>query len=1030
MSISMRQEGWVQIVHVLSHRLRSAARRVLDRARRFRPVSIFPDGETVLARFFTLRVRLLLLVLLALVPVLALVLAAGLEARHAEGSRVQEQAMQLVRQIARDQEQSINESRQFLITLAQLPALLARDAAACSRFMANARKQYPRYANLGALLPDGRVFCSAQPFTPGTRATSNAWFRRALESRDFAMSDYHIGGITGRAVVTLAQTALDSSGAVRAVAFASLDLEWLNQVVAEAQLPAGSVLTVIDREGRVLARSHDPEFWVGESMRDSPLAKAMLAEQREGLSETLGMDRVERLYAYRRLGPAPHVNTYVLIGIPKKVAFAESDRVLRRNLTGFGLATLLAAAAAWWGGGRFLLRRVRTLVQSTQRLAAGDLGVRSGLPAGPDEIGRLAQAFDGMAASLQWRQAENERTRRTLQESIATVQLLQKAAVAANEAQTIETALQACLDYVCEHTGWPIGHVRLVIDAHGKLVPTDVWHLEHPERFSVFRDVTRRVPTIQSLGLPGRVLSEKKPVWIRDVTQDRNFYRTQLALDIGVKAALGFPVLVGSEVVAVLEFFVDRVLDPDEKLLDVLGNVGTQLGRVIERKRSEERMAHLIHHDALTGLPNRVLFHDRLRQALMNANRRERLVGVAFLDLDEFKNINDTLGHDAGDLLLKLVAARLREVVREGDTVARLGGDEFTLIFVDMENVEDVARTARKILHLFAQPFLVMGRELFITASLGVTVYPLDDNSVSGLLKNADIAMYRAKVQGKNTFQFYAQEMTAKIHERLSLENQLRRALERNEFVLLYQPIVSGVDGSVLGVEALLSWKRGQAVILPAQFIPIAEETGLIVPIGDWVLHTACAQLARWQEEGWPGLRMAVNLSVRQFRHQDMADSVAKALVAAGLDPSHLELEITESILLEEQSVIDSLHELNAMGVEFSIDDFGTGYSSLSYLKRLPIDTLKIDRSFVQDIPGNADNAAIAQAILAMARSLGIRVVAEGVETAEQLAFLRNYGCDAMQGYFFSKPLPAEELGALLRKTGRFPLPQARSLLS
>lgn len=1006
------------------HRLRSAMMQAGRHVRGFRRAPVLPLAIVALMSSLSLRVRLLLVVLLALIPVVVLVLAAGLEARHAEGRRAQEQALQLVRLIARDQEQSIAEARQFLVTLAELPALQVRDAEACNRFMANALQQYPRYANLGAITPEGFVFCSAQGFAPGTHAHQSTWFRRALESRDFAMSDYHIGGITGRAVVTMAQAALDPAGQVRALAFASVDLEWLNRIMAQAQLPAGSVLTVIDGDGRVLVRSPDPEFWIGQSMRDTPLVKALQGQQPEGLSEAFGPDHVRRLYAYRKFGPAPNVNTYVIIGIPKKVIYAESERLLRRNLIGLVVVIALAAAAAWWGGGLFLLRRIRTLVQSTQRLAVGDLSARTGLPAGPDEIGRLAQAFDGMAASLQWRQAQYEHTQATLQESIATVQLLQKVAVAANEAQTIEKALQACLDYVCNHTGWPIGHVRLVIDAQGKLVPTGVWHLEHPERFSVFRQVTQNTPSIQARGLPGRVLSGKKPVWIRDVTEDENFYRTQLALDIGVKAALGFPVLVRSEVVAVLEFFVDRILDPDEKLLEVLGNVGTQLGRVIERKRSEERMAHLIHHDALTELPNRILFLDRLQQAMMNANRRDFLVGVAFMDLDEFKNINDTLGHDAGDILLRLVAARLRAVIREGDTVARLGGDEFTMVFVDMAHVDDIARTAQKVLNLFLQPFLVLGRELFITASLGVTIYPLDDNNVSGLLKNADIAMYRAKGQGKNNYQFYAHEMTTKIHERLAVENQLRHALECNEFVLDYQPIVSGLDGRVLGVEALLGWKPGLEPISAEQFIPIAEETGLIVPIGEWVLHTACAQLASWQASGWPRLRMSVNLSVRQFRHQDILGNVAKALAASGLAPGDLELEITESILLEEQSVINTLQELDAMGVEISIDDFGTGYSSLSYLKRLPIDTLKIDRSFVQNIPSNADDAAITQAILAMARSLGIRVVAEGVETVEQLLFLRRHGCDALQGYYFSKPLRAADLGEWLRRTARFPLPE------
>ena len=359
-----------------------------------------------MTRFLSLRVRLMLLVLLALVPMLALVLAAGCEARQVEGRRAQEQVLHLVRLVARDQERSITETRQLLVTLAHLPALQTRDTAACNRLMVNAQKQYLRYANLGALTPAGEVFCSAQPFDSGTNATSSQWFQRALESRDSAMSDYHIGGITRRAVLTLAQAVLDISGAVRAVAFASLDLDRMNRVIDEGHLPAGSVLTVIDREGRVLVRFPDPEFWVGENIQDRPLARNMQTQQLEGLSKSLGLDEVERLYAYRQLSPGSVASPYVIIGIPKAVVYAESERTLRRNLIGLGLATLLAAAAAWWGGGVFLLRRIRTLAQSTQKLAGGDLSARTGLTPGPDEIGRLATAFDGMAASLQWRQQE------------------------------------------------------------------------------------------------------------------------------------------------------------------------------------------------------------------------------------------------------------------------------------------------------------------------------------------------------------------------------------------------------------------------------------------------------------------------------------------------------------------------------------------------------------------------------------------------------------------------------------------------
>lgn len=436
---------------------------------------------------------------------------------------------------------------------------------------------------------------------------------------------------------------------------------------------------------------------------------------------------------------------------------------------------------------------------------------------------------------------------------------------------------------------------------------------------------------------------------------------------------------------------------------------------ITEHRRAEERLSFLAHHDELTGLPNRTLFGDRLNQAMIEAERHGRLLAVVFLDLDRFKNINDTLGHETGDLLLQAVAKRLLGAVRRGDTVARLSGDEFTIVLADLAQVDDAARVAQKILDAFAGPLPVAGRDLFVSASLGITLYPFDTSDQRELLRNADIAMYRAKEQGRNNFQFYAAEMTVQALEHMRIESDLRQALERDEFTLHYQPIVSGQDGKVIAVEALIRWQsREQGLVPPLRFIPVAEETGLIEPIGEWVLRTACTQLARWQANGHPELRLTVNLSVRQFRSPNLAAMVRASLAAAAIDPAHLEFEITESLLVEEKSVIDTLRELETLGVQFSIDDFGTGYSSLSYLKRLPIDTLKVDRSFVTDIPGNADDAAMALAIIAMAHSLGMRVVAEGVESAEQNRFLQNHGCDALQGYFFSRPLPAEELTRLL----------------
>jgi len=436
-----------------------------------------------------------------------------------------------------------------------------------------------------------------------------------------------------------------------------------------------------------------------------------------------------------------------------------------------------------------------------------------------------------------------------------------------------------------------------------------------------------------------------------------------------------------------------------------------------ERKRAEERLNYLAHYDSVTGLPNRTLLADRMQQAMIEAQRHERLVGIVFLDLDRFKNINDSLGHEVGDQLLRAVAERLTGAVRKGDTVARLSGDEFTLVLADMAHVDDAVRVAQKILDVFMQPFRIAGRELFFTASMGITLYPFDEQEVEGLLRNADVAMYRAKELGRNSYHFYTAEMTVKAEESLALENEMRRALKRKEFSLHYQPVVDLRSGRIAGMEALLRWNHGErGPISPAQFIPLAEETGLIVPVGEWVLRAACAQAKGWHDAGFRELRLAVNISARQFQDKNFAFVVARILEETGLDPRALDLEITESVIMQQaEASVATLREFSARGVSFSIDDFGTGYSSLSYLKRFPIDFLKIDRSFVRDITTDTDDATLVATMITMAHGLGIKAVAEGVETQAQLAFLDEHRCDAIQGYYFSRPVPAEEFASLLR---------------
>ena len=431
------------------------------------------------------------------------------------------------------------------------------------------------------------------------------------------------------------------------------------------------------------------------------------------------------------------------------------------------------------------------------------------------------------------------------------------------------------------------------------------------------------------------------------------------------------------------------------------------LADITERKQSEERMRHIAQHDALTGLPNRMALLMRLAQLLPEARRHGWKIAMMFLDLDRFKIINDTLGHQVGDELLREVACRLSSVVRETDFVARLGGDEFVIILPGISSAADAAVVAGKAIGALSSAIEANGHELHTTPSIGISVFPDDGPDGDTILKNADTAMYHAKAAGRNNFQFFATEMNLITSERLSIEHKLRHAIARNELALCFQPQFHAADSAPTGVEALLRWHHPtEGMISPARFIPVAEETGIIVEIGEWVLATACREMKRWIDAGLKPLRMAVNVSARQLRRRDFCETVANALTLSGLPAELLELEITESSVMENpQEAILILERLGRMGVTLAIDDFGTGYSSLAYLKLFPIDHLKIDRSFVADIEIDLNDRAIAFGTIALAHSLGLKVIAEGVETEDQLELLRTNGCDEVQGFLLSKPL-------------------------
>ncbi len=592
------------------------------------------------------------------------------------------------------------------------------------------------------------------------------------------------------------------------------------------------------------------------------------------------------------------------------------------------------------------------------------------------------------------------------------------------EAETLNEAIPRIIQTICETLDWQCGSRWEWVAETQMLYCRECWSIDVPEiRDFIFSSLGRTTHTKKpGSGLVRAAFSSGQPVWITDIALERGFVRAPMVAKAGLHGAIAFPLMLGNEILGVMEFFHREVRPPDDAMLRIARSIGSQIGQYMVRQKAEDAVKFVATHDALTGLPNRVLFNERLSHSVAQARRYDRRLAVMFIDLDRFKNINDTLGHDAGDQLLIEVARRITGCLREGDTVCRQGGDEFVVLAEEINTPVTLGSLAQKLISALGKGYMLSGREFHVTASIGISTYPDDGLDASTLLKNADIAMYRAKDQGRNAFQFYSAQMNTHSEERLSLESGLRYALEREELVLHYQPQIDVMTGTITGMEALVRWQHPEFGLMPpGKFIQIAEETGLIVPIGEWVLHTACAAQRNWMAQGLQPVRMAVNLSPRQFTNENLLQEVMHSLRQSSVDLSLVELGITESTVMRDpERAIMIIRQLKDMGVRIAIDDFGTGYSALAHLKYFPIDSLKIDRIFVKDIPNVPSDMAIVTALIAMAHTLNMSVIAEGVETEAQYNFLRSRHCDDAQGYYFSKPVPENEAAALLR--GKRPL--------
>nr|MDP2190078.1 EAL domain-containing protein [Rhodoferax sp.] len=850
----------------------------------------------------------------------------------------------------------IADARQILERLAARPLVRQVDPNNCDGSLKDLLSMNPSYTNVAYSDLAGVVVCSALP-PPGGKPLNfgqTPSFQKFLKERRFNVGQPFLGPISGKWISILREPIWNERQEMVGAVNLPLDLAAFDPHIPTQFLPAGSRYGFFDEDGTMIWRNRDPESLIGTQPQSD--AARRIVEVRDGEFESLAADGVTRYFSVVSM---PQTGWIAFVGVPVSEVYAAARQ---RAITAAAIALAAMVLLLWLATAiaRRIARPVAELEKAARAVHGGDLGVRAAL-GGPREIAAVAKEFNTM--------------------------------IEARQRSDVQLRIAA--------TAFESQQGMLITDAN-----------------SVILRVNRAFT--ESSGYTAEECVGQTPRLLRSGRHDEAFYAGMWE---SVKHTGGWQGEVwdrhkNGEIYP--KWLTITAVKSDDGV--VTHYVGTHTD-ITARKAAEDEIMRLAFYDPLTQLPNRRLLADRLTQALAASTRSRRHGALLFIDLDHFKTLNDTLGHDKGDLLLQQVALRLVSCVREGDTVARLGGDEFVLLLEGLSELAEEAATqtetvGEKILATLNQPYLLAGYENRSTPSIGITLFTDHQTSIEELLKQADLAMYQSKAAGRNTLRFFDSEMQAIVTAHAALEFDLREALRQQQFVLYYQAQVLD-KGRLTGAEALLRWQHPQrGLVSPAVFIGLAEETGLILPVGHWVLETACAQLAQWAAQpNTSHLSLAVNVSAKQLQQADFVDQVLAVLGSTGANPHRLKLELTESLLLSNvENTIAKMSALKAKGVEFSLDDFGTGYSSLSYLKRLPLDQLKIDQSFVRDILIDPNDAAIAKMVVALADSLGLSVIAEGVETEAQRSFLADLGCHAYQGYLFSHPLPLAEFEELVRR--------------
>ncbi len=903
-----------------------------------------------------IRARLIVLVLALLLPFLAYILYSAKTEEQLARARALEETLVFARLLSARIDDHVSQMGQLLNTLSHAVSVNPAATASNDKFLRTLKEGLPRFiSELAVWTPEGHNIGNLSPVEDRATLSIGNWqyFRETLKKRGWTVEGPFLSRGSREFTMVFTQAVIDGAGRVNGVVSASLRLSEFRDVLGRGTtLPEGTVTTLLDPQGIVLARSLNPEIWIGETLIGTKAIRQALAS-REGSFELDAEDGVSRLAGF---AAASRVPWKVYVGTPTDVALAPVSLQLRHRLVMSGIILLGLLVVAMFLGER-IAKPLRQLAADARAFGEGALDRRTQVDAS-GEVGVLAVTLNQMAAAVQARTGELKDSESRLRQSEARL-------------RTIIESEPDCVTVLDRN-----GHVQEINAAGLKLFEAqtldevrgkDIAAVIVPE----YRD------NIQ--------LMHRRVIAGETVTFDFEL--------VGLKGTRRWMSCVAAPL-------------PGEQG-EVIGQLAIARD-ITERKLSADRIEHLATRDALTDLPNRTLLNDRLQQVLATAHRDGKSLAVMFIDLDRFKNINDTLGHHAGDALLRETALRLTMCLRENDTVARQGGDEFIVLLPESDGPA-AALVARKILDTITQPVHFDGHELVVQASIGIAIHPENGAEASTLLRNADAAMYYAKALGRNNHQFFMVQMNETLQLRMVMESALRRALAGNELRLHFQPQIAIASGKITGFEALVRWAHPErGLIAPAEFIHLAEETGQIIALGEWVLREGCRQAAQWQRDG-KRLRLAINVSARQFQKKDFACMVSRVLAETGCDPGLLELEIVEDTLVKQNAaVLEVMQLLRPLGVSLSIDDFGSSYSGLIYLKRLGIRKLKIDPSFIHGLE-DADNAAIVRATIQLARSLSLEVVAEGVETQSQLDFLRAADCDLIQGYLIGHPRPAAE---------------------